>query len=420
MAPPAWACDGYPELRFRCRCCGFCCSYFDVTATTEEVARVGKLSLPGGTAGRDGFSPLSDRLFTIDKNETHHCRFMDDQGLCLIHRTAGVEAKPIACRLFPFSIHTWADGRISADLRFICPAVGDPEGTRLADHAVHIRTMAQLLTAREKYADTVYSRRNPAPLARVRRVHEGYQAILSAEEYPWALRLYSVAKIIAFHDRKSMFPAIAAAEAGFCDEAMAFVRKAEALLSGELKQAGTPGSRERMEFRSLVGGYLRDDNAVDTGVIARLIRMRHFVAFVLGGGSLRRLNPSCPETTGIACPGAAGGMPLSPDAVRLFNLFFYGKLYSMHFCSRYVHGYTYELGLRHLLLTAPVAHAIAAMFARTAGCSRVDGTIMRQVLTYIDTSFILSPYFRQQQTIKRLRFLTAPKVFAALLKDCLP
>ena len=417
MAPAVFSFDGYPDLRFRCRCCGFCCSHFEVTATADEVERIGKLRLPGGIQPREGFAPLHDNLFTVVKDETRRCRFMDDGGLCQIHRTLGATAKPVACRLYPFSIHTWVDGRVSADLRFICPAVGDPDGTRLADHLAQIREMAGLLRPREKAADTTYSERNPVSLAAVRQVHEGIKAILLATEYPFPLRLYITVKVIDFHSRREMFPAIAAADAGFRTEALSFLSKAAALLTKELAQTERLPLRERIEFRSLVGGYLRDDDAATTNWWHRFVRMRHFVAFGLGGGSLRRINPSCPETGGMECLTAAQGMPVDPDAMAGFEMFFYGKLCAMHFCSRYVHHYTYELGLRHLLLTAPVAQAMAAMFARTEGRDRIDRATMRRALTYIDTAFILSPYFRQAHTRRVLQQLTRPAIYAALLHN---
>ncbi len=404
-----------PEQRFSCRRCGFCCANFEVTATAEEIRHIAKLSIPElPTPIESCFSPLKGNLSTIVKDPSKRCRFMDGDGLCLIHRHGGAEAKPLACRLYPFNIHVWTDGHISADLRFICPAVGDPDGQRTGDQAGHIREIAALMGKTEKPADTCYSESNPAGLAQVRCVHEGIKAIIYNDALPFALRLYAAVKILDFHASPEMRTAISAANGDFKTDAADFAIKAAPLLARELEGVAPLPLRERIDFRSLIGGYLRDDSSSSAG--SRFSRMWHFVAFGLGKGSLQQINASCPDTRGIDCLECSRLAAMSPEAAEQYRNFFHGKLESMHFCSRYAHHYTYELGLRHLLLTAPVAFSLAAAFAAAERSPSVDASHMRRVLTYIDTTFSLSPYFRRTATRRLLGRLTVPATFAALLK----
>ncbi len=414
MSKAAEPLDFYPEQRFSCSRCGFCCSEFEVTATAGEVQNISRLVLPEmSVPAKSCFSPFKEGMSILNKDGEHHCRFMDEQGLCRIHRCAGAEAKPLACRLYPFNVHIWADGHISADLRYICPAVGGNDGQRIGEQTAHIQAMAEILRQREKVADTSYSEANPTELKQVRFVHEGIKAIFRNDSMPLAVRIYAAAKILDFHGQREMCQAIANADASFQDEAVKFVAKAEPLLDGEMARAAALPLRERIEFRSLLAGYLRDDATGKATPAGRFSRMWHFVCFGLGHGSLQQINDSCPDTAGIDIIKTV--LPCDTDAAELYYTFLRSKLESMHFCSRYVHHYSYDLGLRHLLLTAPVCFSLASAFAAAEHKLRVDAAQMRRVLTYIDTTFSLSPYFRQNSTRQIIRRLSVPPVMAGLL-----
>jgi len=45
------------------------------------------------------------------------CVFLDSDNLCIVHKAAGIEAKPITCRLFPLHVVQTPDGVIDQSLR---------------------------------------------------------------------------------------------------------------------------------------------------------------------------------------------------------------------------------------------------------------------------------------------------------------
>lgn len=198
-------CDLYPEQRFRCLCCSFgCCDRFEIPVSPEEARAIDALHIPGAPSFDDCFRPgIMNAGLVIAKDAQHHCVFADGR-LCAIHKHHGFAAKPLACRIFPLNIQSWADGRVSAELRFICPSAGSADGKRTGDMLDEIAIYSRQLAGLGRKNDCIYSHANPAPLAAVRSVHDAFRALLHEEEKPLAFRLYAAARILDFHARPDM------------------------------------------------------------------------------------------------------------------------------------------------------------------------------------------------------------------------
>ena len=126
----------------------------------------------------------------VRRGEDGRCIFAEGR-LCKIHKYHGMAAKPLSCRIFPLHIQKWEDGAFSAELRYICPAAGLPDGRKLALMQSEIATLARQLGDRRGVNCCVFSDSNPAPLRTVRKIHAGFQRILHEEEQSWRLRLYN-------------------------------------------------------------------------------------------------------------------------------------------------------------------------------------------------------------------------------------
>ena len=91
---------------YACRMCGGGCRSYDVLLTEQEANRLSYSwwrSLLNGVP--DDLSlvtldPASDQ-YTLSRVDDR-CVFLDTDNLCIIHKTAGLDAKPIACQFFPF------------------------------------------------------------------------------------------------------------------------------------------------------------------------------------------------------------------------------------------------------------------------------------------------------------------------------
>lgn len=105
-----------PALRFSCHGCGVCCREFVVGVDAAEVERIARhdwareaprfrapFALPAADAfGRPGLA--------LRRVEGGACVFLDADGLCLVEKRLGREAKPRHCRKFPFELIAASDG----------------------------------------------------------------------------------------------------------------------------------------------------------------------------------------------------------------------------------------------------------------------------------------------------------------------
>ena len=407
-----------PDQAGRCLCCEVgCCNLFEVLVTRQEAADLMALRLPD-VPDFDGCFAPSERPdeFALRKRADGRCVFSDGK-LCKIHRLHGYAAKPLSCRIFPLHIQHWADGGISAELRYICPGV-HPGGRRLGDRLDEIAILARQLGSRRMANDAVYSKSNPAPLATVRKVHAGFRQLLRDPELPWPLRLYTAARILDFHDQKSMADAIRQADDSFAPELTAFVAKARPELERELASSIRCDALVRSEFRNILAGYLRDDRPEDMSVARRLKRSLDHIRLHTGAAPLTVLNPRAPRISMLNCPAVGRRFEPSPEAAAMFGEFWFSKLDTMEFCGTQIQQMPYNTGLRHLLLAAPAARVFAAGFAFAEDADRIEFSHMHRAVRLLDVTFGRSPFFRLGITQKWLRRLTVPARFAALLHQC--
>lgn len=72
------------------------------------------------------------------------CVFLDGTGRCRIHAKFGEDAKPLACRFYPFALHPAGD-KLTLSLRFSCPSAVANRGKPLSEQVPEIRKLAQLV-----------------------------------------------------------------------------------------------------------------------------------------------------------------------------------------------------------------------------------------------------------------------------------
>ncbi|MCZ6682041.1 MAG: YkgJ family cysteine cluster protein [Planctomycetota bacterium] len=134
------------SVNFSCGSCTFCCD--QPWRTLIEIDKAEALSRHDFGAypqlsGRTLYRRSSDgngELYELSKGEGTRCLFLDTDGLCIIHKELGAEAKPGMCRQFPYlSSRTWTDDRVSAN--FGCPSVQKRSGSCLSEQAGEIASV---------------------------------------------------------------------------------------------------------------------------------------------------------------------------------------------------------------------------------------------------------------------------------------
>ena len=113
------------HARYQCRHAGACCQNWSVPAEPHVVEIVNARQLRRRGVGGALFVASADPHDThawIARDDRGACVFFDREGgrLCVIHRDAGVEALPSACRHFPRKVLKDARGTLIS-LSHFCP-----------------------------------------------------------------------------------------------------------------------------------------------------------------------------------------------------------------------------------------------------------------------------------------------------------
>jgi len=127
-----------PQARFTCGGCTRCCTQPYAVIMEEAKAQAllkHDFSAYPQLAGQTLFTNSKDApagYVVLPKQAgTTRCLFLADDGLCLIHKEMGADAKPRNCLKYPFHISpTYVDDRVSLD--FGCPNVQNPAGRPLS------------------------------------------------------------------------------------------------------------------------------------------------------------------------------------------------------------------------------------------------------------------------------------------------
>ena len=139
-----------PAQRWSCHSCSYCCRQAVVHLTDGDRKRL----VRQGWQSRLDVLPMIPlgRGWVLNKRSDGACVFLDETDRCLIHSRFGGDQKPLACRLFPFSIREVGDpaaaspssaSAVQVTVRFDCPSVARSEGVPLADHEASLSTLAR-------------------------------------------------------------------------------------------------------------------------------------------------------------------------------------------------------------------------------------------------------------------------------------
>lgn len=147
-----------PEAKFSCGGCTNCCTQPYAVIIEEEKARAldqHDFSAWPQLQGRKLYSESKDApdgFHVLEKQSgSTRCLFLADDGLCIIHKELGADAKPHPCLQFPYHLSaTYTEDRIS--LSFGCPTVQKNEGAALTSQEGDVRKIVQI-SREEVYPD---------------------------------------------------------------------------------------------------------------------------------------------------------------------------------------------------------------------------------------------------------------------------
>lgn len=188
-----------PEQRWSCHTCGECCRRLVGHLFTHECDRIDEQDW-ADELGAAPYVRVGSRAM-LNKRPDGACVFLGDDNLCRIHARFGEAAKPLACRIFPFSMRP-TPGGWQASLRFDCPSVISSVGEPIRRYGPFLRELGDALVP------TIARAERPIRLARglsaspdeIDAINRQMVRWLSSTEVPLMLRLIVCARLTAALD----------------------------------------------------------------------------------------------------------------------------------------------------------------------------------------------------------------------------
>lgn len=330
-----------------CQGCSDCCRHYQVSVSTEERKRIEaqgwdkEADLQGvpffvRTGGR-----LAKESYRLNHREDGACVFLGPDNRCRIHAQHGSAAKPMACRIYPYTLVPSGD-HWKLGLRFACPSAAEDRGRPLAEHLADAREYAALIEA--EWGSAAINVPPPVLQGSQRlewsdlfRIFTQMSTVLSnpadAVERRWRKVLFLLTML-----RPSYFDgggdAKKAVTGGRLSELLHILAEAaDDEVPVKPEEVPAPGWVGRMVFRPLVALYARQDTGPDRGTAQAGLAGRFFAGmrFARGWGKVPCVHAAIPECTFADAERPLG--KLSDSAVSLLTRWARVKIESGQFCG---------------------------------------------------------------------------------------
>ena len=405
-------------LNYACERCGWCCRQAGIPISEAEQRRIAATPwaevepelaeqelwrLPGRGGGSN------DAPLQLGYTPGHGCVFLTDEGLCRIHSHVSESAKPLRCRVFPFSFADTPSG-VYVGARFSCPAVAFGRGRPL----VHEQGLLQrqLRSVRRaiglpRFDEEVTVRGGQTiPWEDYIELEAALTRVLFRDELPLKRRL------LAFHEFTSLL-----GEAQFekvrgerFKEFVALLEEGLLLEAQGKDSPSRPGPLHRMLFRLFNlqfqqrGEDLAGGGRVSRGIRGR-VRMTKRAAQLMAGRGTIRLD----DFPGPFQLGELAGVRLhdfAPEDENALSRFMAAKLFGKQVFGRMFFGYSLLDGLRFLMLAAGSAlwHARAHALAR--GARETEYADIVEGIRYVDYCYAWSAVPGRSGRRRLLRLLS--------------
>lgn len=386
-----------------CHNCSGCCRQHVIEITEAEKQRI----LGQGWSEADGVTTGGVQPFKYGSRLAHQedgaCIFLADNGLCKIHAKFGEEAKPLACRIYPYAFHP-AGNRVTVSLRFSCPSVVENKGQAVDAQRDELRAIAKLVVPSDvdKTDPPRLTPKQSVSWPDFHRFVECFDQLFAKSETPMLTRVRQAVALLALIEQ-STFEKV---KGDRLDDYLAIVTEAAAAQTAQHDQLPEPGKLGRTHFRMLVAQYSRQDTSahLSGGLAMRWKLLTTALRFARGRGSIPRLQDTFPDATFDSLERVFGG--ISERSEEFLTRYFRVKLQGIHFCGRAYYDVPFVEGLYSLLLVYPSVMWFARWFAVGEQRDRLTDNDVATAITIVDHHHGFSAAFGTRSFRKRVRSLS--------------
>lgn len=388
-----------PTLQnWSCHNCGGCCrqhGIFITDAEHERIEKQGWTAADGIPEGQPIFVRmggwLTKRWWRLAHQPDGACVFLDERGLCRIHAKFGEEAKPLACRIYPYAFHP-GGRKVVVSLRFSCPSVVRNQGDPVREQSKELRQLA-----RQVVPENVTAARPPdlkpgtqLEWADFLRFARALELTIEDANASFLSRLLRAVMWIGVVEQ-SRFDKVLGDR---LEEFLNLVRQAAAAETPDdvtplMPRVSRPTPAGRVQFRLLAGHYARSDTyASERGARARWRLLQNALRLTRGRGNLPPVQPCFREVPFDALEQPFG---LPDEADELFTRYFLVKLQGLHFCGRPYYNVPLVEGFYSLALVYPCVLWLARWLAASEGRTELGIDDVGRALSIADHHHGYSP-----------------------------
>lgn len=395
---------------YDCSGCGDCCrGRFAVVISQTDRERIvaqGWSDEELGLAGKALLTP-SHEGFQLAHRADGACVFLSEDNRCRIHARYGEAAKPLACRLYPFSfVPLGNEARV--DVRFDCPATAANRGRPITAHRPELLELVKQAVPEQASALPVPPLYDDVQLTwtQLCRITATFERVLLDVSLDLTRRIMACVNLVDIlrHPRT--------AQAGrklddFLDGAAAEVQEAAV---HETMRRIAPSGPQRMAFRQLLGVYGRMDQVGQKAQVGR--RLNVSLRMLAGKGRVPPIREGFPPVAFAAIENARG-IPVG-GAAQALERYLHVHLVSMGFFGRSFYQRSYLDGMNALLLTYPLVCWLARAFAVSDGLPEPDAACVERALMLVDHQHGITPLLDIPSERFRARFLSERSVLRSL------
>ncbi len=399
--------------QYDCTGCGDCCrGRFAIIISEADRARIAAQEWSReelGLGRQPLFAPQGDG-FHLAHRKDGACVFLGDDNLCRIHARYGEAAKPLACRLYPFTFVPGGGGQVRVNVRFDCPATASNLGRPIAVHQAELQELVNDAVPSDAAALP------PPPFCdgvsltweQLGRITQTFEQVLLDVSLDITRRVVACV---------SMANALRHSEIGslkgrklsdFLDALASEVQESAA--DDPLERDAVPGPA-RLAFRQLAGLYGRYDRVGERAQFGR--RLGVSLRMMAGKGAVPPIRDGFPPVRFDAIEGARG-IPTG-TAAGAMERYLHVHLSSMGFFGAAFYGRSYLDGMNALLLTYPLACWFARAFAVSEGLLQPDAACVERALMIVDHQHGVSPLLNIPTERARTRLLCEESTLRSLV-----
>jgi lysine-N-methylase len=389
------------KQRYSCLLCGRCCRRFHVLLQAAEIERLA--ALPWEEAERiDDFHVKLKGQHFFRRREDGACVFLDEQGVCSMHRRFGFDIKALTCRGYPFNFATTFPGEVSVLARMDCPAVVQNHGQLICEQRSDLEKLAG-----ELHFGTGFTPKQLQGLSRdsVLLLRDQCRTLIQDD----SLTSDELARLLmSFCERMEKLGA------SFINDAETIACVMPSVLANlklELPdQAKLPlGIYDRIQFRQWFALYCRrDEESCDRSLRQRLKRSLMIARVITGGGNLRLFGQEHPDLPLRQAKAFATKQWQAAESAAWepYRRFLDSRLECLQFFGVSYYGADFFTGMRALFLSYPLVLYAARIHAASQQRRQIQAEDVMYGVAAIDHVHGRSPLLQFQLCRKLERFFS--------------